>query len=107
MRDNNHNNNNYKSKLKKSSSCHLATKWRTTVAICKFLVASLYNVNDTANSYNPGQNVLGQLLRKLGTKTHFAKLTHILNLLKKLGDVVIRDYFCCPPLPQAVLIVLN
>ena len=50
-------------------------------------------------------NVLGHL-RKLGTKTHLAKLTHILPL-KKLGDVVIRGYFCCPPLPQAVLSVLN
>ena len=56
-------------------------------------------------SYNPGQNVLGHL-RKLGTKTHFAKLTHILPL-KKLWDVVIRRYFCCPPLPKAVLIVSN
>ena len=57
------------------------------------------------NYYNPGQNVLGHL-RKLDKKTHFAKLTHNLPL-KKAGDVVIRGYFCCPPLPQAVLIVLN
>ena len=42
--------------------------------------------------YNPGRNVLG-LLRKLGTKTHFAELI-IFYLLKKLGDVVIRGYFC-------------
>ena len=52
---------------------------------------------------NLGQNILGHLW-KLGTKTHFAKLTHILPL-NKLGDVVIRGYFCFPPLPQAVLIV--
>ena len=53
--------------------------------------------------YNLGQNFLGHL-RKLGTKTHFAKSTHIIPL-KRLGDVVIRGYFCCPPLPQAVLTV--
>ena len=29
----------------------------------------------------------------------------IFYLLKKLGDVVIGGYFCCPPLPQAVLVV--
>ena len=29
-----------------------------------------------------------------------AKFTHILPL-KKLGDVVIRGYFCCPPLPPS------
>ena len=34
--------------------------------------------------YNPGQNVLGHL-RKLDTKTHFAKLTHILPLKKAWG----------------------
>ena len=64
------------------------------------------NCHLTAGSiYNPGQNVLGHL-RKLGTKTHFAKLTHILPL-KKAWDAVIRGYFCCPLLPQSVLIVLN
>ena len=31
--------------------------------------------------YNPGQNVL-EHLRKLGTKTHFAKLTHFIPLEK-------------------------
>ena len=38
------------SKLKKSSGRFLATKWRKIVARCKFLVASLYNVNDAAHS---------------------------------------------------------
>ena len=38
------------SKLKKSSSRLLATNWRNIVSRCKFLVASLYNVNDTAHS---------------------------------------------------------
>ena len=56
--------------------------------------------------YNPGENVLGHL-RKLGTKTHFAKLTDIFYLLKKLGDIVIRGYFCCPHLPASSVNVLN
>ena len=38
----------------------------------------------TCKIYNPGQNVLGHL-RKLGTKTHFAKSTHILPLKKAWG----------------------
>ena len=38
------------SKLKKSSGRLLATNWRNIVARCKFLVASLYNVNDAARS---------------------------------------------------------
>ena len=38
------------SKLRKSSDHHLATNWRNIVARCKFLVAILYNVNDTAYS---------------------------------------------------------
>lgn len=40
------------SRLKKSSSCHLATKWRNTVAKRKFLVASFKkNLNDTAHTW--------------------------------------------------------
>ena len=31
----------------------MATNWRKIVARCKFLVASLYNVNDTAHSMEP------------------------------------------------------
>ena len=38
------------SKLKKSSGRLLATNWRNIVARGKFLVASLFNVNDTAHS---------------------------------------------------------
>ena len=38
------------SKLEKSSGRLLATNWRNIVARCKFLVASSYNVNDTARS---------------------------------------------------------
>ena len=37
-------------KLKKSSGRLLATNWRNIVTKCKFLVASLYNVNDTTHS---------------------------------------------------------
>ena len=36
------------SKLKKSLGQLLATNWRNIVARCKFLVASLHNVNDAA-----------------------------------------------------------
>ena len=38
------------SKLKKSSVRLMATNWRNIVARCKFLLASLYNVYDTAHS---------------------------------------------------------
>ena len=37
-------------KLKKSLGHLLVTNWRNIVARCKFLVTSLYNVNDTALS---------------------------------------------------------
>ena len=37
-------------KLKKSSVCLLTTNWRNIVARCKFVVASLYNVNDAVHS---------------------------------------------------------
>ena len=55
--------------------------------------------------YNPGQNVLGHL-RELGTKTHFAKLTHILPL-KKAWGCCYKGLFLLSPIPQAVLIVLS
>ena len=42
------------SKLKKFSGCLLATNCRSIVARCKFLVASLYNVNDAAHSNKYG-----------------------------------------------------
>ena len=38
------------SKLKKSSGRLLATNWRNMVASYKFLVATLYNVNEAAHS---------------------------------------------------------
>ena len=45
--------------------------------------------------YNPGQNIL-EHLRKLGTKTHFAKLTHILPLKKALGCCYKRLFLLMP-----------
>ena len=42
------------------------------------------NTPSPSSNYNPGQNVLGHL-RKLGTKTRFAKLTHILTHIRGLN----------------------
>ena len=52
--------------------------------VCLSLLTStvyLQNILKVGDIYNPGQNVL-EHLRKLGTKTHFAKLAHILPLKK-------------------------
>ena len=49
--------------------------------------------------YNPGQNVLGHL-RKLGTKTHFAKLTRILPL-KKAWRCCYKGLFVLSPSPPS------
>ena len=49
--------------------------------------------------YNPGQNVLGHL-RKLGTKRHFAKLTHILPL-KKAWVCCYKGLFLLSPSPPS------
>ena len=51
--------------------------------------------------YNPGQNIL-EHLRKLGTKTHFAKLTHILPLKKTLGCCYKRLFLLSPSPPSSV-----
>ena len=53
------------------------------------------------HSYNPGQNVLGHL-RKLGTKTHFAKLTHILPLKKAWGCCYKGLFLLSPSPPSSV-----
>ena len=53
------------------------------------------------NTYNPGQNVLGHL-RKLGKKTHFAKLTHILPLKKALGCCYKGLFLLSPSPPSSV-----
>ena len=50
---------------------------------------------------NPGQNVLGHL-RKLGTKTHFAKLTHILPLKKAWGCCYKGLFLLSHSLPSSV-----
>ena len=49
--------------------------------------------------YNPGQNVLGHL-GKLGTKTHFAKLTRILPL-KKAWRCCYKGLFVLSPSPPS------
>ena len=53
----------------------------------------------TCKIYNPGQNVLGHL-RKLGTKMHFAKLTHILPL-KKAWECCYKGLFLLSPSPPS------
>ena len=45
------------SKLKKSPSRLLVTNWRNIVARCKFLVTSLYNVNDAAHSISLASDI--------------------------------------------------
>ena len=61
--------------------------------VCAF-IENLHNV-----IYNPGQNVLGHL-RKLGTKTHFAKLTRILPL-KKAWRCCYKGLFVLSPSPPS------
>ena len=53
------------------------------------------------HAYNPGQNVLGHL-RKLGTKMHFAKLTHILPLKKAWGCCYKGLFLLSPSPPSSV-----
>ena len=55
----------------------------------------------TCKIYNPGQNVLGHL-RKLGTKMHFAKLTHILPLKKAWGCCYKGLFLLSHSLPSSV-----
>ena len=54
-----------------------------------------------SQNYNPGQNVLGHL-RELGTKTHFAKLTHILPLKKAWGCCYKGLFLLSPSPPSSV-----
>ena len=51
--------------------------------------------------YNPGQNVLGHL-RKIGTNTHFAKLTHILPLKKAWGCCYKGLFLLSPVSPKHI-----
>ena len=62
---------------------------------------ALQNKVNLGNSYNPGQNVLGHL-RKLGTKTHFPKWTHILPLKKALGCCYKGLFLLSPSPPSSV-----
>ena len=52
-----------------------------------------------ASACNPGQNVLRHL-RKLGTKTHFAKLTRVLPL-KKASGCCYKGLFLLSPSPPS------
>ena len=51
--------------------------------------------------YNPGQNVL-EHLRKLGTKTHFAELTHFIPLEKAWGCCYEELFLLSPSPPSSV-----
>ena len=51
--------------------------------------------------YKPGQNILGHL-RKLGTKIHFVKLTHILPLKKAWGCCYRGPFLLSPTSPSSV-----
>ena len=84
------------SKLKKSLRRLLATNWRNIVARCKFLVASLYNVNDAAHSqgcwyfalskcheyHQNTQNTMkfGRNLVKYMSVQHIWNISHLLGL---------------------------
>ena len=57
--------------------------------------------NHSRGGYNPGQNVLRHL-RKLGTKTNFAKLTHMLPLKKALGCCYKGLFLLSPSAPSSV-----
>ena len=52
-------------------------------------------------NYNPGQNVFGHL-RKLGTKTHFAKLTRVVPLKKAWGCWYKGLFLLSPSPPSSV-----
>ena len=51
--------------------------------------------------YNPSQNILGHLT-KLGTKTHFAELTHIIPLKKSWGCCYKGVFLLSPSHPSSV-----
>ena len=58
-------------------------------------------MNSLYDTYNPGQNVLGHL-RKLGTQTHFANLTHILPLKNAWGCCYKGLFLLSPSPPSSV-----
>ena len=61
----------------------------------------LFGIIVSRGDYNPGQNVLGHL-RKLGTKTHFAKLTRVLPLKKAWGCCYKGLFLLSPSPPSSV-----
>ena len=66
----------------------------------RFKALALYaRTINRGKNYNPGQNVLGHL-RKLGAMRHFAKLTHVLPLKKKLGMLLWGDISAVPFSPK-------
>ena len=83
-----------------AASVRYRNRTEITVLMCK---QKLYPVwfSFRRKSYNPGQNVLGNL-RKLGTKTHFAKLTHILPLKKAWGCRYKGLFLLSPSPPSSV-----
>lgn len=59
-------------------------------------VSGFFSKGALLSSYNPGQNILG-ILRKLGVKTHFAKLTDILPVEKAWGCCYESLFLLSPP----------
>ena len=75
------------------------------VKYCRFNSVFLEQMGQSSKGtvymYNPGQNIL-EHLRNLGSKTHFAKLTHILPLKKALGCCYKRLFLLSPSPPSSV-----
>ena len=61
----------------------------------------VWKMNSLYDTYSPGQNVLGHL-RKLGTQTHFANLTHILPLKNAWGCCYKGLFLLSPSPPSSV-----
>ena len=72
---------------------------RLKLSVCRQVSFSFLTF--PGGSYNPGQNVLGHV-RKLDTKTHFAKLTHILPLKKAWGCCYKGLFLLSPSPPSSV-----
>ena len=57
----------------------MATNWRNTVARCKFLVASLYNVNDAAHRYRASD---------ISSRSRAAKFTKTREIPRNSVDIL-------------------
>ena len=96
------------SKLKKSSGRLFATNWRNVVASCKFLVAILYDVNDTAHSQgfwyfermrSPEIHKNTQNTAKFGRNlTKYMSEQHIWNLSLQTTSRNYQVRLCCEKL---------